>query len=53
MLVKKKETTSSPFEIHALTKADQLCWLMEEYGDMLVDSYELTIYGQDKKIINR
>jgi RNA polymerase sigma factor (sigma-70 family) len=36
MLVKKKETTSSPFEIHALTKADQLCWLMEEYGDMVV-----------------
>jgi hypothetical protein len=53
MLVKKKETTSSPIEIHELTKEDQLCWLMEEYGDMVVDPYELTIYGQDKKIINR
>ncbi|NYE06899.1 hypothetical protein F4694_003679 [Bacillus niacini] len=32
MLVKKKETTSSPIEIHVLTKEDQLRWLMEEYG---------------------
>ncbi|MDQ0971761.1 RNA polymerase sigma factor (sigma-70 family) [Neobacillus niacini] len=36
MLVKKKETTSSPIEIHELTKEDQLSWLMEEYGDMVV-----------------
>ena len=36
MLVKKKETTSSPIEIHELTKEDRLRWLMEEYGDMVV-----------------
>jgi RNA polymerase sigma factor (sigma-70 family) len=36
MIVKKKETTSSPIEIHQLTKEEQLSWLMEEYGDLVV-----------------
>ena len=36
MLVKKKETTSSPIDINRLTKEEQLSWLMEEYGDMVV-----------------
>ena len=36
MLVNKKETTSSPIDINRLTKEEQLSWLMEEYGDMVV-----------------
>ncbi|MEH7009777.1 sigma-70 family RNA polymerase sigma factor [Neobacillus niacini] len=36
MLVKKIETTSSPIEINQLSKEEQLSWLMEQYGDMVV-----------------
>lgn len=36
MLVKKIETTTLPIQFDQLTKEDQLSWLMEEYGDMVV-----------------
>ncbi|MFP7296653.1 sigma-70 family RNA polymerase sigma factor [Neobacillus niacini] len=36
MLVKKKEAASSPIQFNQLTNEDKLCWLMDEYGDMVV-----------------